>query len=73
MLLPTVAVGVPPWAGEVMLYAGTVAIAVTITVFATLGFAPDGRFPVPATAGFAAGMALVAVAPALSGTRRSRV
>ena len=69
--LPTVAVPIPPWAGEVLLFAGTVAIAVTMSVFAALGFAPDGHFPVATSVGFLVGVALVALAP--TGRRRSRV
>ncbi|SBS77620.1 Acyltransferase 3 [uncultured Mycobacterium sp.] len=69
--LPTVAVPIPPWAAEVLLFAGTVAIAVTMSVFAALGFAPDGHFPVATSVGFFVGVALVALAP--TGRRRSRV
>ncbi len=69
--LPTVGVTIPPWLGEVLLFAGTVTIAATITVFATLGFAPAGRFPIAAGVGFAVGVALVALAPV--STRRNRV
>ncbi|MCV7180293.1 acyltransferase family protein [Mycolicibacterium sphagni] len=61
--LPTITVGVPPWLGEALLFAGTVTVAVTISVFAVVGFAPDGRFPVAASVGFAVGVALVALAP----------
>lgn len=61
--LPTVPVTVPSWVGEVLLFVGTVTIAVTITVFASLGFAPDGRFPLAVSLGFAAGVALVALTP----------
>ncbi|BBY62614.1 acyltransferase family protein [Mycolicibacterium helvum] len=61
--LPTLAVPIPAWLGEVLLFAGTVAIAVTMSVFAALGFAPEGRFPVAASVGFAVGIALVALAP----------
>ncbi|WP_163702087.1 acyltransferase family protein [Mycolicibacterium sarraceniae] len=68
--LPTVAVSIPAWFGEAFLLAGTVGIAVTMTVFATLGFAPDGRFPVAASIGFAVGVTLVALAP--TGRRRHR-
>ncbi|WP_179471447.1 acyltransferase family protein [Mycolicibacterium vinylchloridicum] len=70
--LPTIAVPIPPRLGEVLLFAGTLAIAVTMSVFAALGFAPDGRFPVAASIGFAVGVALVALAPAVSGRRRNR-
>ncbi len=69
--LPTVGVGVPAPVAEVSLFAGTVTIAVTISVFAALGFAPDGRFPIAVTLGFVAGLALVALAPV--STRRRRV
>ncbi|WP_286171851.1 acyltransferase family protein [Mycobacterium sp. BK086] len=68
--LPTVAVPIPPRLGEVLLFAGTLAIAVTMSVFAALGFAPHGRFPVTTTVGFAVGIVLVALAPI--GTRQSR-
>jgi hypothetical protein len=61
--LPTIAVPIPPLLGEVLLFAGTLAIAVTMSVFAALGFAPDGRFPVAAGIGFAVGVVLVALAP----------
>lgn len=71
--LPTFAVAVPPWVGAASLYAGTLAVAVTMTVFATLGFAPGGHFPVAAGAGFGIGVALVALTPSLTGTRRSPV
>jgi len=69
--LPTVAVPIPPRLGEVLLFAGTLAIAVTMSVFAALGFAPDGRLPVAAGIGFFVGIALVALAP--TGKRRTRV
>ncbi|TGD85735.1 acyltransferase [Mycolicibacterium sp. CH28] len=69
--LPTVTVAVPSWGGAVSLFAGTVAVAVTMTVFASLGFAPEGRFPVVACAGFLIGVALVALTPSVIGTRRS--
>ncbi|AQT79056.1 hypothetical protein B1R94_06880 [Mycolicibacterium litorale] len=69
--LPTFTVAVPPAVGAASLYAGTVAVAATMTVFASLGFAPDGRFPVLASAGFVIGVALVALTPSLTGTRRS--
>lgn len=61
--LPTVPVRIPSRVGELLLFAGTVTIAVTITVFASLGFAPGGRFPLEATIGFAAGVTLVALTP----------
>ncbi|MCX2930740.1 acyltransferase family protein [Mycobacterium sp. CVI_P3] len=64
--LPTMTVGIPPLLGEVLLFAGTVAIAVTISVFASLGFAPDGRFPTATSVGFAVGVALVALTPSRS-------
>jgi Acyltransferase family len=70
--LPTVAVAIPPRVGEALLFAGTLAAAVTLTVFASLGFAPDGRFPVAASVGFAVGVTLVALAPSLNGRRRNR-
>jgi hypothetical protein len=70
--LPTVAVGISPRLGEVLLFAGTLAIAVTLSVFAALGFAPGGRFPITTTVGFALGVALVALAPSVSGRRRNR-
>jgi surface polysaccharide O-acyltransferase-like enzyme len=69
--LPTIAVPIPPRLGEVLLFAGTVAIAITMSVFAALGFAPDGRFPVAASVGFFVGVVLVALAP--TGMRRRRV
>ncbi|WP_369802943.1 acyltransferase family protein [Mycobacterium sp. EPa45] len=69
--LPTFGVAIPPSLGEVLLFAGTITIAATITVFATLGFAPAGRVPVAASVGFAVGVALVALAPV--NTRRTRV
>ncbi|KAA0107645.1 acyltransferase family protein [Mycolicibacterium sp. P1-5] len=69
--LPTVGVPIPPRLGEVLLFAGTAAIAATISIFAALGFAPGGRFPIAASAGLAVGVALVALAPV--STRRSRV
>jgi hypothetical protein len=68
--LPTVAVPIPSRIGEVLLFAGTVAIAVTMSLFAALGFAPDGRFPIAASIGFFVGVVLVALAP--TGRRRSR-
>ncbi|WP_431237107.1 acyltransferase family protein [Mycolicibacterium aichiense] len=61
--LPTVAVAIPPRLGEVLLFAGTLTIAVTISVFATLGFAPAGRFPLTLSIAFAAGVLLVSVTP----------
>jgi surface polysaccharide O-acyltransferase-like enzyme len=69
--LPTVGVPIAPRLGEVLLFAGTAAVAATISIFATIGFAPAGRFPVAASAGLAVGVALVALAPV--STRRSRV
>ncbi len=69
--LPTVALALPPRLAEVLLFAGTFALAVTLTVFASLGFAPGGRFPLATTAGFILGVALVALAPAVTGRRRS--
>lgn len=71
--LPMMAVPIPPPLGEALLFAGTLAIAVTMSVFAALGFAPDGRFPVAASIGFTVGVALVALTPAVSGRRQSRV
>ncbi|WP_445166569.1 acyltransferase family protein [Mycolicibacterium sp. Dal123E01] len=68
--LPTIPVGIPLWLGEAFLFAGTVAIAVTMSVFAALGFAPGGRFPVAVSIGFFVGVALVALAP--TGRRRTR-
>jgi hypothetical protein len=70
--LPTVPVGIAPRVGEVLLYAGTLAVAATISAFAALGFAPDGRFPVTTSVGFAVGVTLVALAPSVSGRRRAR-
>lgn len=69
--LPTVAVPIPPRLGEVALFFGTLAAAVTLTVLASLGFAPHGHFPVAASIGFAVGVTLVALTPSLSGRRRS--
>lgn len=69
--LPTFTAPVPPRVGAVSLYAGTVAVAVTMTIFASLGFAPNGHFPVAAGAGFGIGVALVALTPSFTGTRRS--
>lgn len=69
--LPTVGVRIPSWLGEVALSVGTITIAVTISVFAVLGFAPEGRFPIAITVGFFLGVALVALAP--TGRRRDRV
>jgi hypothetical protein len=69
--LPTVGVAIPRRVGEVLLFAGTVTVAVTISVFAALGFAPDGRFPVGVSVGFAVGVVLVTLAPV--STRRNRV
>ncbi|WP_233209381.1 acyltransferase [Mycobacterium sp. ENV421] len=61
--LPTVAVAIAPRFGEVLLFAGTLTIAVTISVFATLGFAPGGRFPFALSIAFAVGVLLVSVTP----------
>nr|WP_237159533.1 acyltransferase family protein [Mycolicibacterium rhodesiae] len=69
--LPTVGVAIPPRFGEVLLFAGTVTIAVTISVFATLGFAPGGHFPLALSIAFAVGVLLVALAPV--SRRRDRV
>lgn len=69
--LPTIDAPIPSRLGEVLVFAGTLAIAVTMSVFAALGFAPDGRFPVAAGIGFAVGVLLVALRPV--STRRTRV
>ncbi|WP_431235477.1 acyltransferase family protein [Mycolicibacterium psychrotolerans] len=69
--LPTVPVAIPSRLGEVLLFAGTLTIAVTISVFATLGFAPGGRFPLAISIAFALGVLLVSLTPV--SRRRTRV
>lgn len=70
--LPTVTTPIPPPLTAVLLIAGTIAIAATLTEIAILGFAPDGRFPVATAAWFIVGAALIALAPPLRSTPRRR-
>lgn len=61
--VPTFAVPVPAAAAEVMLYAGTGACALALSLLSANGFAPRGEFPVTTVALFAAGTLLVAARP----------
>lgn len=76
--MPTVAVGVPPVAAEALLYAGTAACALALSLLSANGFAPHGEFPIASVALFVTGALLVAVRPAqpvrprTPPTRRSR-
>lgn len=68
-----------PRRGAAALLAGVLAVAVALTAFATVGFAPEGRFPAVLTGVFAAGVVLVALTPAggqdpgLTSARRKNV
>ncbi|PRC43046.1 hypothetical protein C6A85_000000107360, partial [Mycobacterium sp. ITM-2017-0098] len=76
--MPTVAAGVPAAAAEALLYAGTAACALALSLLSANGFAPHGEFPIAAAGLFVAGALLVAVRPAqpvrpkTPPTRRSR-
>ena len=61
--MPTFGVPVPAAVAEAMLYAGTAACALALSLLSSSGFAPHGRFPVTAVVLFAAGALLVAVRP----------
>lgn len=61
--MPTFAVPVPTPLAEAMLYAGTAACALALSLLSANGFAPAGRFPVATVALFAAGALLVAARP----------
>jgi surface polysaccharide O-acyltransferase-like enzyme len=62
--MPTVAVGLPAGAAEALLYAGTAACALALSLLSANGFAPHGGFPIAAAALFVTGALLVAVRPA---------
>lgn len=62
--VPSVAVPIPPWAGWVLMSAGTLAVAAALTKIAIDGFAPGGHLPIGTAAWFAAGVALIALTPA---------
>jgi surface polysaccharide O-acyltransferase-like enzyme len=61
--MPTVAAGVPARTAETLLWGGTAACALALSLLSANGFAPGGRFPVTAVALFATGALLVAVRP----------
>ena len=61
--IPTFAVAVPAGVAEALLYVGTAACALALSLLSANGFAPHGGFPVTATALFVAGALLVAVRP----------
>lgn len=61
--VPTFAVPVPAAAAEFMLYAGTGACAIALSLLSANGFAPRGEFPVTTVVLFAAGALLVAGRP----------
>ncbi|MGY4711903.1 acyltransferase family protein [Mycolicibacterium sp. CBM1] len=62
--VPAVAIPIPPWAGWVLMSAGTLAVAASLTKIAIDGFAPGGHLPIGTAAWFAAGVALIALTPA---------
>lgn len=63
--IPTFALPVPKPVAEALLYVGTAACAVALSLIAATGFAPDGRFPVVTAGLFVAGAVLVAVRPSV--------
>lgn len=64
--LPSVTVPVPAGWGLAGLVLGALVTAAATLMFTIGGFAPDGRFPLPATLLFVAGAALVALTPRAS-------
>ncbi|VEG56175.1 putative transmembrane protein [Mycolicibacterium aurum] len=68
----TFAVGVAPGIAEALLYAGTAACALALSLLSANGFAPHGRFPVVAVALFVVGALLVAVRPRATAPGGSR-
>ncbi|QZY48888.1 acyltransferase [Mycolicibacterium austroafricanum] len=63
--VPTFNVPVTPVVGEALLYAGTAACALALSLLSADGFAPGGRLPVVATVLFAGGLLLVAARPSV--------
>ncbi len=61
--MPTFAVAVPAGVAEAMLYVGTAACALALSLLSANGFAPHGSFPVTAVALFVGGALLVAARP----------
>lgn len=61
--IPTFAVPVPAAVAEALLYVGTAACALALSLLSANGFAPHGGFPVIAAALFVIGALLVAVRP----------
>jgi hypothetical protein len=61
--VPTVAVDVPARAAEALLYVGTAACALALSLLSANGFAPRGGFPFTAVALFITGALLVSVRP----------
>lgn len=64
--LPTLPTPLPAPLTLVLLFAGTLAVAASLTEMAILGFAPDGRFPVATAALFVVGSTLISLAPRVS-------
>ncbi|MDG4666501.1 acyltransferase [Mycobacterium sp. 236(2023)] len=67
--VPTFAVPLPAPAAEAMLYAGTGACALALSLLSANGFAPGGRFPVVAVALFVGGAVLVAARPKVTSVK----
>ncbi|MCV7059818.1 acyltransferase [Mycolicibacterium vaccae] len=61
--IPTFAVPIPAGVAEAMLYAGTAACALALSMLSANGFAPHGDFPVTTAVLFVAGVLLVAARP----------
>lgn len=61
--MPTIAVPVPRVLAEALLYVGTAACALSLSLVSASGFAPDGRLPVTAVLLFAVGALLVSARP----------
>lgn len=68
--IPTFAVPVPAGVAEALLYVGTAACALALSLLSANGFAPLGGFPVIAAALFVSGALLVAVRPRVVATVR---